>query len=164
MCVCVRVRGKHRFLGGRMIGFPPRCVWIPPRKSPWRLGFTHPPAPQSRLSPAPAPLPGYSARPPDGRATFEVHRLGLPPKRSRTAAAVATGLPPTRTHTPGPGPCRHPGSGHGRGRLLPGGGSLDGNPDGAAPGQGSRGCLETVRGFACVVICRPYLRTCQKER
>lgn len=113
----------------------------------WSLALDlHPPSGTARQPlPGVLSLPPQPAWPPCRTAASEVARLALPQERSRAAAASACPVlqAPGRRARPLPPPPRS--------RARDAGGGA-GAPKGR-PRPGSRVCLETLRGFVCVVIC-----------
>lgn len=112
------------------------------QKDTWRLGYSHPAALQSCLSPPPC---AFAVWPPDGRAASsetaaETKQDGnsrghrQPPVRADTRAAGTAAA----ACCPKPGGVRR---------------QRDRSPDGQRQARGSRAFLETHRNFACVVIC-----------
>lgn len=143
-CVCVCVLGRSNgFREAERSVFPLLSLDTTQKES-LALGL-HPPGRTAGLPlPGALPLPPQAAWPPCGTSALEV-----PAWLCRRSGAG-------RQHLGLRGPLsrRPPGGGHGRCRLLPearrGMPAAGREPRRADPGQGSRVCLESLRGFSRV--------------
>lgn len=149
MCACW---GETTGLGeAERSVFHPVCLGTT-QKDTWRLGYSHPAALQS----LPFPTAVCFCRVASGWESRFVRVC------RRNEAGRQQPWPPSTPH-----PCGHPGSGHGRCRLLPEARrrspAAGREPRRATPGRGSRAFLETRRSYACVVICNLIYRDVRKK-
>lgn len=143
------------------MGFPRRAVAYHP-ESPRRLGFTHPAALPSCFSPAPCLCPGIQpglrlGEPRSGCTAWVCRRNQAGRPRPRPPCA-----PPPRPR-PRPRPGNRAAGTAGAASAPKSGRRRAGSPDGRPRAGGAELFLQSLRGFACVVICDPIYGDVRKK-